>query len=123
MTNFPVKSISLTQCMTKRKICTFSLGTTCHINCSQLSHKISPKLCFKNWQEFFNHEEKSIPSRAYSSSLMCAIIARNHLPFFKIFSNFVHFCPNFQYFALFKHFFAIFCPFSEKSHACPYFLE
>ena len=39
--------------------------------------------------------------RAYSSSLLCAIIAHNHLPIFKIFSNFVHFCPNFKYFALF----------------------
>ena len=36
-----------------------------------------------------------------------ATIARNHLPFFKKFSNFVHFCPNFQ----------IFCPF------LPFFLK
>ena len=42
--------------------------------------------------------------KAYSSSLLCVIIAHNHLPFFKIFWNFVHFCPNFQ----------IFFPFSEK---------
>ena len=26
---------------------------------------------------------------------LAAINARNHLPFFKTFSNFVHFCPNF----------------------------
>ena len=51
--------------------------------------------------------------KAFSSSLLPAIIARNHLPFLKIFSNFVHFCLYFQ----------IFCPFSEKSHACSYFLE
>ena len=48
---------------------------------------------------------------AYSSSLFCAIIACNHLPFFKKFSNFVHFCKFlyiFKYFALFQHFFALF---------------
>ena len=59
---------------------------------------------------FFNYIYIYI--RAYSSSLMCAIIACNCLPF-EIFSNFVYFCPNFQ----------IFSPFSEKSHPCPYFLE
>ena len=36
-----------------------------------------------------------------SSSLLPVIIAHNHLLFFKIFSNFVNFFPNFQ----------IFCPF------------
>ena len=59
-------------------------------------------------------------NRAYFSSLLCAIIARNHLLFFKIFSNFVHFCPNFQVFCPFSTFP---CPFFEKSHPCPYFLE
>ena len=49
--------------------------------------------------------------RAHSSSLLHAIIAHNHLPFFKIFSNFVHFCPNFQIFCHFLPFFNIFCPF------------
>ena len=34
--------------------------------------------------------------RAFSSSLLRVIIARNNLPFFKIFSNFVYFCPIFQ---------------------------
>ena len=42
--------------------------------------------------------------RTFSSSLLCAIIARNHLLFFKIFSNFVHFCPVFQIFCLLYHF-------------------
>ena len=51
--------------------------------------------------------------RAYCSSLLRVTVAYNHLPFFKIFSNFVAFCANFQ----------IFCPFSEKSHPCSYFLE
>ena len=40
-------------------------------------------------------------TKGYSSSLLHAIAARIHLSFFKIFSNFVHFCPKFQ----------IFCPF------------
>ena len=43
--------------------------------------------------------------RAYSSSFMHAIVAHMRFPFFKVFSNFVHFCPNFQ----------MFCPF------CPFF--
>ena len=59
--------------------------------------------------------------RAHYGNLLRVIIARSHLPFFKIFSNFVHFCPNFQIFCPFLTFF--FCPYSEKSHACPYFLE
>ena len=40
-------------------------------------------------------------TRAFSSSLLHVIIACNHLPFLKIFSNIVYFCLNFQ----------IFCPF------------
>ena len=45
---------------------------------------------------------------------------------FQIFSNIVHFCPNFQIFYPFCNFLtfsAPFCPFSEKSHVCPYFLN
>ena len=45
--------------------------------------------------------------RAYSSCSMHAIVARMRLPFLKIFSNFLHFCPHFQ----------IFCPF------LPFFLK
>ena len=55
-----------------------------------------------------------ILGRVYSSSLLHAIIAHN--PFFKIFSDFVIFAQIFKYSALF-------CLFSEKLHACPYFLE
>ena len=40
--------------------------------------------------------------RPYSSSLLRVIVACNHLPFFKSFSSFVHFCANFQ----------ILCPFT-----------
>ena len=49
--------------------------------------------------------------------------------FFKIFSNFVHFCPNFKYFThiscayLHISVCAYFLPFYEKSNAYPYFLE
>ena len=45
------------------------------------------------------------PIQGYSSSLVRAIIARNHLPSLKIFSNFEHFCPNFQIFCPFLPFF------------------
>ena len=40
-------------------------------------------------------------TRAYSISLLCLITVCIHLPFFKIYSNFVYFCPNVQ----------IICPF------------
>ena len=54
--------------------------------------------------------------RASSSSLFYGIITHNHLPFFKIFSNFVHFRPNFQIFFPFSTFL---CHFSEKSQPKP----
>ena len=48
---------------------------------------------------------------------MHGIVTHMRLAFFKIFLNFVtQFCPNFQIFCPF-------CPFSVKSHACPFFLE
>ena len=65
-----------------------------------------------------------ITNRVFSSSLLHAIIACNHLPFFKIQFKFCTFSPKlsniFPFFALFKHFFA--CLFSEKLDACLYFL-
>ena len=57
---------------------------------------------------------------AFSSSLLHAITTRNHLPFYKIFSNLIHFCPNFEIFCPFLTFFPLF---SGKSHARPNFLE
>ena len=48
---------------------------------------------------------KSAITRAYCSSLLHSIIVCNDLPFFKIFSNLVHFPQIFKYFALFQHFF------------------
>ena len=59
--------------------------------------------------------------RAFSSSLLCAIITHNHLPF-KIFSYFVQLCPNFWIFYtflpflnIFLHFFALFL--KNRTHA------
>ena len=49
-------------------------------------------------------------NRTCSSSLLCVIIARNHLPLFKIFWNFVHFCPNCPIFCPFLLFFNVFLP-------------
>ena len=51
------------------------------------------------------HRTRTLPYRAYSSCFMHVIVACMRLPFFKIFSNFVHFCPNFQIFCSFFTFF------------------
>ena len=59
---------------------------------------------------------KSNDVRAYSSNVLYAIIAHNHLALFKIFSNFVYFSPNFQIFCLFSTFL---CHFSQKSLPMP----
>ena len=48
---------------------------------------------------------------------MCMIVAHMSLPFFFLKKKILYiFAQIFKYFALFG-------PFSEKSHACPYFLE
>ena len=78
-----------------------------------------------NLKEYFENFKnrtlnKKHKGRAYSICFMHVIVACMRLPFFKIFSNFVHFCPNFQ---MFWPFLPLFCPFSEKSHTCPLFLE
>ena len=57
--------------------------------------------------------------RAYYSSLLRAIIARSHLLFFKIFSNFVYFWPNFHIFCPFLPFFNIFLLFFWKIARMP----
>ena len=54
--------------------------------------------------------------RAYPSCFMHAIVARMRLPFFKIFSNFVHFCSNFQIFYPFFAFFFFFPFFWKIAH-------
>ena len=54
--------------------------------------------------------------RAYSSGLLHVVITYHQLPFFKMFSNFVRFCPNFQIFFPFSTFP---CPFSKESQSMP----
>ena len=53
-----------------------------------------------NWS-YQGHNYQNVPHMDYYSSFLHAIIARSHLPFPKISSNFVHSSPNFQHFALF----------------------
>ena len=73
------------------------------------------------WQPLPMHHLQNTVSwtRAYSSSLLCVIIARSHLHFFKIFSNFEHFCPNFQIFCPFLPFFPLFLPVLWKVACMP----
>ena len=59
-------------------------------------------------------------SKAYSSCFMHAIVAPMRLPFFQNIFKFRTFLPKFSNIL---PFFVLFCPFSEKLHACPYFLE
>ena len=47
-------------------------------------------------------------SKAYSSCFIHALVACMRLLFFKLFSNFVHICPNFQIFCSFLSFLALF---------------
>lgn len=67
--------------------------------------------------------------RAYASYFKHLIVAHMRLPLSKIFSSFVHFCPNFKYFThiscayLYISVCGYFCPFLEKSNTYPYFLE
>ena len=84
--------------------CSFSMYTEI------LSYSRATNIC---WME--NNPDGK---RAFSSSLLHALIAHNHLLFFNIFSNLAHFCPNFQIFCPFLTFF---CVFSKKSHACDSF--
>ena len=56
--------------------------------------------CYFIYQRWGSLNE-SICCRAYSCRFMHAIVTCTRVPFFKIFSRFVHCCPNFQ----------IFCPF------------
>ena len=56
----------------------------------------------------------------HNLAVQCMQQAHTRLPFFKIFSNFVHFCPNFQIFCAFLSFIY---PFMKKSCAFPFFLE
>ena len=66
---------------------------------------------------YFHRAYSSCFAIAVSFCFMRASIARMRLPIFKIFSNFINFCPNCQIIGPF------FTLISEKSYACPYFLE
>ena len=52
-----------------------------------------------------NHEH--LHTSAFSSCFMYLILVHMRLPFFKVFLNFVHFCPNFLIFCTFLPFFAL----------------
>ena len=81
-----------------------------HVNkiCSKANRKIN---VLPRMQSFLSAGKRRIIftsfTRAFSSSLLRAIIAHNYLSFFKIFSSFTHFCPKFQIFCPFT----CFCPF------------
>ena len=84
------------------------LKLTCHVFYIFYREKKSCQNLFFWWYFFFIVHNNFTENRAYSSSLLRAIIARSHLPFFKILSNFVHFCPNFQIFCRFLPFYYYF---------------
>ena len=101
------------------------LKLTCHVFYIFYREKKSCQNLFFWWYFFFIVHNNFTKNRAYSSSLLHAIIARSHLPFFKILQILYTFAQIFKYFAVFYPFiiiFIFFCTF-EKSHACPYFLE
>ena len=80
--------------------CPFTVYTAISMYTEIFSYSRATNIC---WME--NNPDGK---RAFSSSLLRAIVACNHLPFFKIFSNLVHFYPNFQIFCRFLTFFAFF---------------
>ena len=88
--------------------CPFSMYTIINMYTEILSYSRAANIC---WME-----NKTDDQRAISSSLLRTIVARSHLPFFKIFSNLVHFFPNFQIFWPFLTFFSSFF-FENPRHA------
>ena len=86
-----------------------------HVTLTKLFVSNRRNHCYQIWAVKTTYL-KSI-GRENSSCFMHAIVAHIRLSFFKMFSNFVHFCRNFQIFYPFLPFF------SEKSCACPYFSE
>ena len=68
------------------------------VNCSTAMQRSK----IPSWRKF---PRKYTEDRAYSRSLLHAIIACYHLPVLKIFSNFGHFWPIFQIFCPFLHIF------------------
>ena len=65
------------------------------------------------WENNYIHEIEYSWSVNIHKTGPILIVYCNHLPFFKTFLNFIHFCTNLQ----------ILCLFSEKSHPCSYFAE
>ena len=92
----------LTQLQSQPSYIQFILGSKVRVSFPQIT-----------FQPLYEQIEKNycIASTAYSSCFMHVIVASMRLPFFKIFSNFVHFCRNFQIFCPFL-------PFSEKPCPC-----
>ena len=79
------------------------------ISCSKLGFNKHLKVVEFIFQKKIQYTQNMVNgARAFSSSLLLAIIARNHLPLFKIFSNFVQILPKFSDILLF---FNIFLPF------------
>ena len=77
--------------------CPFNMYTIISMYTEILSYSRATNICCM--------ENNPDSKRAFSSSLIRAIVTRNHLPFFKIFPNLVHFGPNFQIFCPFLTFF------------------
>ena len=80
--------------------CPFSMYTIISMYTEILSYSRATNIC---WME--NNPDGK---RAFSSSLLSAIVARSHSTFSKMFSNLVHFRPNFQIFCPFSTFFGLF---------------
>ena len=80
--------------------CPFSMYTIISMYTEILSYSRATNIC---WME--NNPDGK---RAFSSSLLRAIVACNQLPFFKIFPSPVNFCPNLQIFCPFLTFFCLF---------------
>ena len=82
------------------KGCLFSMSTIISMYTEILSYSRPTNIC--------QMENNPDGKRVFSSSLLRAIVARSHLPFFKIFSNLQHYCPNFQIICSFLIFFDFF---------------
>ena len=66
---------------------------------------------FHNFYKLQIFQLQQIETNYSHQGLFQQFIACDNLPFFKIFSNFVHFCLIFKYFALFCPFLTLFYPF------------
>ena len=84
-------------------------------NIADNGHRKTKGIRKVNWVIFQPNKPNNV--KAYSSSLLHAIIGHNHLPFLKLFSNFLHFCTNFEIFFPFSRFP---CSFSHNSQTLPF---